>query len=252
MMKSVAVRGFALLAYGLFLATFVYFIGFVSGWGVPRSVDEGVASAPAAAVAVDVALVVLFGLAHSVMARAGAKRLWTRLVPPAAERSLYVLVATLQIALLCWQWRPLPTPRLWSTTGAAALALTALESAGWATLLISTFLIDHFELFGLRDAFAHARPAVRFRTPLLYRVVRHPMYLGMLLALWSAPVMTAGHCLLAGLLTGYLLVGVRHEERDLVRAFGEDYRRYQAQVPMLLPLPSLAKLMGRRPRSVSS
>src|SRR5262249_29962712 len=158
----------------------------------------------------------------------GAKRLWARLVPPAAGRSLYVLVATLQIALLCWQWRPLPTPRLWSATGTAALALTAIQAAGWATQLLSTFLLDHFELVGLRQAFGRTPVTPTFRTPLLYRVVRHPLYFGFLLAFWSAPTMTLGHFLLAALLTAYLLVGIRHEERDLVRTFGEAYRRYQA------------------------
>lgn len=251
-MKSFAVRCFALFAYTLFVASFVYFAGFVTGWVVPRSVDDGIATAPAAAVAIDVALVAFFGLVHSVMARAGAKRVWARLVPPAAERSLYVLVASLQLALLCWQWRPLPTPRLWSATGAAAVALTALQAAGWAISLLSTFLIDHFELFGLRQAFAGARPPATFRTPLLYRVVRHPLYFGMLLAFWCAPTMTLGHLLLATLLTAYLLVGVRHEERDLARAFGEVYRQYQAEVPMLLPLPFATRLMGWRRRSASS
>jgi protein-S-isoprenylcysteine O-methyltransferase Ste14 len=171
------------------------------------------------------------------MARPRFKRVWTRIVPPACERSVYVLVASGQLALLSWQWRTWGAAPLWNAVGVAAIALRTLQALGWATALLSTFLIDHFELFGLRQGFGGASKAVTFRTPLLYRYVRHPLYLGMLTALWSAPTMTLGHLLLAGLLTIYVLIGVRHEERDLVRLFGDEYRRYQAEVPMLLPLP---------------
>jgi protein-S-isoprenylcysteine O-methyltransferase Ste14 len=232
-----AIRALALIAYASFLAAFVYFIGFVSGVGVPHPVD-GVATLPlAAALAVDLGLVLFFGVTHSVMARSRFKRAWTRVVPPAGERSVYVLVASAQMALLCWQWRPIAAPQLWATSGALAIALRALSAAGWAIVLLSSFLIDHFELFGLRQAFGRAAPASALRTPLLYRWVRHPLYFGLLLGWWSASSMGASHLLLATTLTAYILVGVRHEEHDLLRTFGEEYRRYQLAVPMLVPLP---------------
>jgi methanethiol S-methyltransferase len=236
-MQSLLVRSYALVAYVAFLATFVYFILFVAGWGVPRSIDDGPTGAPVLAIAIDVGLVAFFGLVHSVMARAGFKRVWTRLVPLAAERSTYVLVATAQLALVCWQWRPVGAIHLWVTAGALALGLGVLQAAGWAIALVSTFLIDHFELFGVRQAFGRRASQPLLRTPFLYRWVRHPLYFGMLLGLWAAPAMSAGHFLLASLLTVYVLVGVRHEERDLVRLFGDEYRSYQAAVPMLVPLP---------------
>jgi protein-S-isoprenylcysteine O-methyltransferase Ste14 len=236
-------RVLSLAAYAAFLAVFVYFMGFVAGIGVPRSVDDG-ASAPWAA-AIDLALVAFFGVVHSVMARAWFKRAWTRAVPAAAERSVYVLVASAQMALLCWQWRPLG-PTLWSTSGALALALRAVEALGFVTLVGATFFIDHFELFGLKQGFGRASSAPALRTPFLYRWVRHPMYLGLLVGLWVSSTMTAGHLLLAASMTAYILIGVRHEERDLVRAFGDDYRTYQARVGCLLPrLPQVFQRVGR-------
>lgn len=240
-MQALIVRLYALLAYVLFLATFTYFTGFVSGWGVPKAIDDGPAGAPLLAFAIDLGLVLSFGLAHSVMAREPFKRRWTRVVPAAAERSTYVLVASAQIALLCWQWRPIGTTALWTLTGAPALGVRALQATGWAIALLSTYQIDHFALFGLRQGFGASLPAPEFRTPLLYRWVRHPLYFGQLLAFWSAPTMSVGHLLLAALFTVYVLIGVRHEERDLLRLFGDEYRRYQAAVPMLIPWP-------RRPR----
>jgi protein-S-isoprenylcysteine O-methyltransferase Ste14 len=240
-MSRLAVRSFALIAYGAFVGAFTYLIGFVSGIGVSRTVD-GLTASPGAAIAIDVALVGCFGVAHSVMARPRFKRAWTRVVPPAAERSVYVLVASAQIALLCWQWRPIGEPVLWRTTGAAAVVVQAVAMLGWGISLVSSHLIDHFELFGLRQAFGAPRAVAVpvLRTPLFYRWVRHPLYFGMLVGLWVTPVMTAGHVLLAGLFTAYTLIGVRHEERDLVRVFGDAYRRYQWRVPMLLPMPRRA------------
>jgi protein-S-isoprenylcysteine O-methyltransferase Ste14 len=236
-MQTLIVRLYAVLAYAGFLATFTYFIGFVVGWGVPKAIDDGPSTPLALALAIDVALVLFFGLAHSVMARGPFKRAWTRIVPAAAERSTYVLVASAQMALLCWQWRPLGDLQLWSTTGSLALALRALQVAGWVIMLTSTYLIDHFALFGLRQGFGGSMPEPVLRTPLLYRWVRHPLYFGMLLAFWSAPTMSAGHLLFSALFSVYVLIGVRHEERDLLRVFGDAYRDYQAAVPMLLPLP---------------
>jgi protein-S-isoprenylcysteine O-methyltransferase Ste14 len=251
-MMRLVIRSYALLVYALFLLTFTYFILFVAGWGVPRTVDAGPATAPLDAAAIDVGLVAFFGLLHSVMARARFKRIWTKIVPPAAERSTYVLVASAQLALLCWQWRPLVAPQLFAASGALAASLRALQATGWAIVLLSTVLIDHLELFGLRQGFGREATAPSFRTPLLYRWVRHPLYFGLLLAFWSAPTMTAGHLLLSASLTGYLLIGVRHEERDLVRTFGETYRRYQAEVPMLLPFPRRLRAKPLVGESVSS
>jgi protein-S-isoprenylcysteine O-methyltransferase Ste14 len=245
-MRRLLLRSYAVLAYAVFLTSFLYLTGFVAGRGVPKAIDDGPVMPLGYAVASDLGLVLFFGLVHSVMARARFKQLWTRLVPPSAERSSYVLIASAQLALLCWQWRPIPLP-LWSTTGLLAAALTALQAVGWLTALVSTFLIDHFELFGLRQGFG-ARPSQStLQTPLLYRWVRHPLYAGMLLAFWSAPTLTLGHLLFAGALTVYILIGVRHEERDLVRTFGDAYRSYQAAVPMLIPFSrgrSSARLAG--------
>ena len=231
---------YALFSYAAFLASFGYFAGFVGGLGVPKAIDDGPTTAPILAVTLDLALALFFGLAHSVMARASFKRAWTRVVPAAAERSTYVLVASAQLALLCWQWRPIGTLQLWTTSGTLALAVRALQAGGWALALLSTYQIDHFELFGLRQAFGGRAREPVLRTPLLYRWVRHPLYFGMLLALWSASTMSAGHFLLSTLLTLYVLIGVRHEERDLVRVFGDAYRAYQAAVPMLIPFPRAA------------
>lgn len=228
------IRLYAVFTYAAFLAAFLYLVGFVSGWGVPKTIDDGPPGPTVLAVAVDVSLVLFFGLAHSAMARAGFKRIWTKLVPPAAERSTYVLVASAQLALLFWQWRPIGL-QVWATTGTLALALRALQVTGWIVALVSTHLIDHFELFGLRQAFAISTAEPELRTPLLYKLVRHPLYFGTLLAFWSAPTLSAGHLLFSTLFTLYVIIGARHEERDLVRRFGDDYRRYQAAVPMLIP-----------------
>ncbi len=225
-------RLFALVSYTAFNASLLYFLAFLSGFagGHPP------ASSSAIAVAIDLGLLAFFAITHSVMARAGFKRAWTRIVGGGAERSVFVLVASVQVALICWQWRPLPGPTLWSASGGAASALVALQLLGFAIALVSSFVLDHFELFGLRQAFGRmASGPPTFRTPSLYRVVRHPLYLGLVIALWSAPEMTIGRVVLAGGLTLYVLVGARLEERDLVTTFGDDYRRYQREVPMLIP-----------------
>ena len=240
-----AIRAFGLTAYAAFLGAFVYFIGFTAGLlpGKPPA-------PPVQALAIDLALVAFFGVAHSAMARPRFKQAWTRVVPTAAERSVYVLVASAQLTLLCWQWRPLAGPPLWQATGWAALALQALQSLGWATVLLSSFLLDHFEMFGLRQTFGRMGAGLpSLRMPLLYRLVRHPIYLGLLVALWSAAALDSGRLLLGALLTAYLLIGVRHEERDLLRTFGDEYRRYQERVPGLLPWPrpAVARVTGRAP-----
>ena len=237
---------YGVAAYAFFLATFVYTIGFVGDVGVPKTIDSGPAGPLAPALAVDVLLLGLFAVQHSVMARRALKRWWTRIIPPAVERSTFVLAATLVLALLDWQWRPITEPVAWDVgRGAAAVSLQALFWLGWAVLLLSTFLLDHFELFGLRQVSAGltggALPAPEFRTPLFYRYVRHPIYVGFLLAFWAAPVMTAGHLLFSIACTGYILIGIWFEERDLIAQFGDRYRAYRGQVGMLLPFT------GRKP-----
>jgi protein-S-isoprenylcysteine O-methyltransferase Ste14 len=234
---------YAATVYVLFLATFTYTVGFIGNFVVPRTIDACPASTASIpeALGVNLVLLAIFALQHSIMARRSFKRWWTRIVPPQVERSTYVLAATLALALLLWQWRPIPEPVIWRVTQpAAAMAVWAVFWLGWAVLLLSTFLINHFELFGLRQVFSHALdrkvPDPEFRTPLLYRYTRHPLYLGFVLTFWAAPVMTAGHLLFALGATGYILVGIWFEERDLVVQFGDRYRRYREQVGMLLPM----------------
>ena len=228
---------YAIAVYFFFAATFLYAIGFIGNVVVPKSIDAGPAGPLGEALAVNVALLALFAVQHSVMARRWFKEAWTRIVPKAVERSTFVLAATLCLAALLWQWRPIPAPIVWSVQDPFAVgALQAVFWLGWGVLLLATFLINHFELFGLSQAFAGADvPPQQFRTPLLYRYVRHPIYLGFVLAFWATPVMSAGHLLFAAGATGYILVGIFFEERDLIAQFGEDYRRYRRHVGMLLP-----------------
>jgi protein-S-isoprenylcysteine O-methyltransferase Ste14 len=237
-----AILTFAILAYVLALGTSVYLIGFVAGVPVlPKTIDSGIAGARGIAIGVDLALLALFAVQHSVMARQGFKRWWTRIVPEPAERSSYVLAATLALLLLIVAWRPMPAP-VWSVTDPTLrTALYAIEALGWAVALAATFLIDHLEMFGLRQASNQGRgasfTAPAFRTPGLYRMVRHPLYLGFVLAFWATPTMSEGRLLFAIAATAYILVGIGFEERDLVARFGETYRSYRRRVPMLVPLP---------------
>ncbi|MDI3468511.1 MAG: hypothetical protein OJF62_000574 [Pseudolabrys sp.] len=230
---------YGIAVYALFFVTFLYVIGFVSGLVAPKTIDTGPQTPAITALVIDLALMSIFAVQHSVMARRGFKRWWTRFAPPPVERSTYVLFATLALMLLLWQWRPIPQV-VWRVTSPPLVAgLTGFSFVGWFLVLFSTFLINHFELFGLHQVANNLRgrgmtPPV-FKTPLLYKAVRHPIYLGFIIAFWSTPVMTAGHLLFAAVTTAYIFVGIALEERDLVTQFGDDYRRYRERVGMLLP-----------------
>ena len=236
---------YGLVAYSIFFVTFLYAIGFVTNLVVPKTIDisalaAGAATSTTAAILINLLLMSVFALQHSVMARKSFKRWWTQFVPASVERSTYVLFSSLALALLCWQWVPMPTV-LWAIENAAlATLVTGISFAGWFMVLTSTFLINHFELFGLRQVASHLTgssiPAPRFRTPLYYRFVRHPIYLGFIIAFWAAPTMTVGHLLFAAVTTAYIIVGTLLEERDLIATFGDEYQRYRTRVAMLVPL----------------
>jgi len=243
-MARIIALSYGCIVYLLFLATFLYTIAFVEGVPGFKTIDSGRVEGAAYAIVIDLLLLGLFAVQHSVMARRGFKRWWTRLVPWAVERSTYVLAATLAVALLLWQWRPLPGV-VWDVgDGSLRTLLYILSALGWSILLISTFLINHFELFGLQQVFTYWRGSPLepsgFKTPVFYRYVRHPIYSGFVLAFWSAPRMTQGHLLFSIATTAYIFVGIFFEERDLIAHFGDEYRRYRQRVPMILPF------IGRR------
>lgn len=233
---------YGVVCYLFFLATFLDAIGFVEGWGVPRNVDAGGPEAPlATALAIDLLLLTLFAVQHSGMARRGFKAVWTRIVPKEIERSTYVLSASTCLLVLFALWRPIPAI-LWSVEAAVPrFALLALSGLGWFIVLFSTFLLNHFELFGLRQVYLAARrkelPGPQFRTPWFYKWVRHPLYLGFLVAFWAAPAMTVGHLVFALATLGYILVAIQLEERDLVHEYGSRYLAYREQVRGLVPVP---------------
>jgi methanethiol S-methyltransferase len=238
---------YGVVAYAFFLFTILYAIGFIGNLVVPKSIDIGVAGPLVESLIINTLLLGSFAIQHSVMAREGFKRLWTRVVPHAVERSTYVLLSSLILLLLYWQWQPIPAP-IWTVDNPIAVAmLHSIFWSGWVLLVFSTFLISHFQLFGLTQVFARLfgkqLPEAQFRTPLLYKRVRHPLYLGFLLSFWSTPTMTIGHLLFSVATTGYILIAIQLEERDMIRAFGDQYRRYREQVGMLFPLPG-RKLSG--------
>jgi methanethiol S-methyltransferase len=240
---------FGVVVYGLFGLTWVYFVGFLGGFAVPRSVDSGPVAPPHEALAIDLGCLVLFFAHHSAMARARAKHAIARFVPPAVERSTYVLVASLAMVFLMAMWRPLPAI-VWQAQGAARGVALVVFWTGVIVTLAASHMLDGLELFGVRQVLAffggRVLPSAPFRTPALYRLVRHPMMTGMLMTFWAAPTMTQGRLLFAAAMTGYILAVVKWlEERDLRKAFGAQYERYQREVPMLLPVRTLR----RRPKA---
>jgi protein-S-isoprenylcysteine O-methyltransferase Ste14 len=230
---------YGLASYLVFFFTFLYAIGFVSGLVVPKTIDTGTLGSMTEAFIVNLLLMSLFAVQHSVMARKQFKRWWTQYVPALIERSTYVLFASLALILLFWQWRPMPMVVWQVADPQIAGVIMGLSFVGWLLVLTSTFLINHFELFGLHQVAINLAGRTmnkpRFKTPMLYKIVRHPIYLGFIIAFWAAPVMTVGHMLFAAVTTAYIFVGILLEEHDLVALFGDDYRRYRERVAMLIP-----------------
>jgi protein-S-isoprenylcysteine O-methyltransferase Ste14 len=230
---------YGLVSYVIFFATFLYTIGFVSNLVVPKSIDSGHVGPVGEALIVNVLILGLFAVQHTIMARQGFKAWWTKIVPKPVERSTFVLVASLILLLLFWQWRPIEG-EIWSVDNAYGQGLlVALYFAGWVIVLLATFNIGHFELFGLTQVITHLRGqesgAVQFKTPGLYKAVRHPIMLGFIIAFWATPRMTVGHLVFAAVTTAYIFIGVKIEERDLVGWFGEAYEDYRRKVPMIFP-----------------
>jgi protein-S-isoprenylcysteine O-methyltransferase Ste14 len=243
MIGRVTAAIYGIASYLVFFCSYLYAVAFIGNYLVPKSIDIGSEGGVGQSTLIDVVPLGVFAVQHSVMARPAFKRWWTMIVPASCERSTYVLISSLILIVIFWQWRPIVTT-IWQVEGWPATLLTALNWIGWLTTLASSYMIDHFDMFGLRQVFAALRGAAArvnpFKTPLLYRVVRHPIMLGFLLAFWATPHMTAGHLLFAVMTTGYILVGVRLEERDLVAQFGASYEQYRRRVPMLLP-----RVLGR-------
>lgn len=244
MLARLLILFYAIVSYAVFLVSFLYAVGFIGNYLVPKSIDVGGTTNLSGAIVVNLPLLGLFAIQHSIMARSGFKQWWAKVFPAACQRSTYVLLSSLILLLLFWQWRPIPIP-VWQVDGIAAWLLIGVCWFGWLVVLASTFMIDHFDLSGLRQAFFALRgaeaPGQAFKTPLLYKIVRHPLMLGFLLVFWATPEMTAGHLLFAVMTTAYILVGLQFEERDLIAQFGTTYQQYRRRVPMLLP-----RIFGRR------
>jgi protein-S-isoprenylcysteine O-methyltransferase Ste14 len=242
-MKRIVAFAYGIASYAVFFATLLYAIGFLGNFMVPKSIDSGLEGSLFTALAMDAALLAVFALQHSIMARPWFKRMWTRIVPEPVERSTYVLFSSLALILVFWQWRPIGGV-IWDLSGGMGEPLMlSMYATGLLIVLLSTFLINHFDLFGLRQVTLYLlnRPYthLEFRTPFFYRYVRHPLYVGWLLTFWSAPVMTVAHLFFAAMTTAYILVAIQFEEADLITVHGETYRRYKKQVPMIIPsIPS--------------
>jgi protein-S-isoprenylcysteine O-methyltransferase Ste14 len=241
---------YGLASYAIFFITILYAIGFVDGMMVPKDINAGTQVPWLEAVLVNLALMSLFAIQHSVMARKSFKQWWTQYVPASVERSTYVLFASLSLLLLFWQWRPMSAIVWQIDNPQLAMAMTGLSLFGWVLVFTSTFLINHFELFGVQQVvqnLSDQKPSAPvFRTPLYYKFVRHPIYLGFIIAFWATPLMTVGHLLFAAVTTAYIFVGIFLEERDLVELFGDDYRRYRDRVSMILPWRKSERLPTQR------
>lgn len=238
-MSGTAALVYGAAAYAVSLATVLYTVGFLGNLIVPKSIDSGTPFPLADAVPVNAGLLGLFALQHSIMARPGFKAVWTRIVPDPVERSTYVLLTSGVLLLLFWQWRSVPEPVWQVEHGAGVLFLTTFFWLGWGIVVLSAAMIDHFDLFGLRQTYLRFKrresPPDRFRTPGFYRFVRHPLMLGLVIAFWATPVMSAGHLMFSAAATGYILLALPLEEQDLLTRHGDDYRRYREKVPMLIP-----------------